>query len=72
MARAAMRLQVWPGLGKIRVALSARDLGAQVSFGKVSFSFVVGARLKSALPSLRHISQLPLDDLWRQRLVASK
>eukprot|EP00969_Alexandrium_andersonii_P068238 3009304-Alexandrium_andersonii.AAC.1 len=67
--RAAMRNHQWPVLqAHIPVALSARDLGAQINFGKVACTGVLADRFHKATGVVNHVRGIPSAAVVKLRL----
>ena len=71
--RAAMRAHKWPGgVGLIPVATSARDLGAQVNYGRVARAGIITTRVRKAVSIAKHIESLPCPGTMRCTLINTK
>ena len=57
--RQAMRAYQWPHIGKVAVVMTARDLGAQLSFGAILFPGITHVRIAKAIAVLKVIGSIP-------------
>eukprot|EP00969_Alexandrium_andersonii_P193020 8526047-Alexandrium_andersonii.AAC.1 len=68
-----MRRHRWKHVGaRIPVAISARDLGAQVSFGRRACAGVLKVRMTKGCRVARHIQSLPCHSRRKLQLLKGK